>query len=136
MAIQAARHCTHPTRAPRCQFRRSGVAQLPLALGLLSVLAISQLFGRVIIMWLYNNTKHSVLMVGLFHSSFNTTTGAFGRAFIPGWSDGSVLLMAGGGVAVAAVLMVVLTRGRLSYKPTTKFPTSRDTAPMTRESLA
>jgi len=95
----------------------SGLAQLPLALGLLGVLAISQLFGRVVIMWLYNNTKHSVLLVGLFHASFNTTTGAFGRTFIPGWSDGSVLLIASGVVAVAAVLMVVLTRGRLSYKP-------------------
>jgi membrane protease YdiL (CAAX protease family) len=66
----------------------SGLAQLPLALALLGVLAISQLFGRLVIMWVYNNTRYSVLLVGLFHSSFNTTTGAFGRAFIPGWSDG------------------------------------------------
>ena len=114
----------------------SGLAQLPLALGWLGVLAISQLFGRLVIMWLYNNTNRSVLLVGLFHSSFNTTTGAFGRAFIPGWSDGSVLLIASGVVAVAAVLMVVLTRGRLCYKPTTKFPTERDSAPTTRENLA
>jgi len=94
-----------------------GLTQLPLALGLLGVLAIGQLFARVVMMWLYNNTHHSVLLVGLFHSSFNVTTGALGREFIPGWSDGSVLLIASGVVAVTAVLIVVFTRGRLSYKP-------------------
>jgi len=94
-----------------------GLAQLPLALGLLGILAIFQLFGRVVIMWLYNNTHRSVLMVVLFHSSHNITTGELGREFIPGWSEGSVLLIASGVVAVAAVLIVVFTRGRLSYKP-------------------
>jgi membrane protease YdiL (CAAX protease family) len=93
-----------------------GLAQLPLALGLLGILAISQLFGRVVIMWLYNNTSRSVLLVGLFHSSFNVTTAAFGRAFIP-VPAGSTFLIAAPVVAVAAVLIVIFTRGRLSYVP-------------------
>jgi membrane protease YdiL (CAAX protease family) len=93
-----------------------GLAQLPLALGLLGILAIFQLFARVVIMWLYNNTNRSVLLVGLFHSSFNVTTQTFGSAFIPG-PVGSGFLPASGVVAVAAVLIVVFTRGRLSYKP-------------------
>jgi len=94
----------------------SGLAQLPLALGLLGVLAISQLFGRVVIMWLYNNTNRSVLLVGLFHSTYNTTVNRFAGAFIPGPAEFGFLI-ASGVVAVAAVLMVVFTRGRLSYKP-------------------
>src|SRR5207244_4490543 len=44
------------------------LAQLPLVLLLLGVLALSQLFGRVVIMWLYNNTHRSVLLVVLFHA--------------------------------------------------------------------
>ncbi|HLF74202.1 MAG TPA: type II CAAX endopeptidase family protein [Anaerolineales bacterium] len=92
-----------------------GIAQLPLALGLLGILAIFQLFGRVVIMWLYNNTHRSVLLVVLFHSSHNITTGELGREFIPGWSEGSALLITSGVVALAAMLIIVFTRGRLSY---------------------
>jgi membrane protease YdiL (CAAX protease family) len=90
-----------------------GLAQLHIALLLTGVLGISQLFGRVIIMWLYNNTKCSVLLVGIFHSSFNVTTSTFGP-FIPREMS---FLIAAGVVAVGAVLIGVFTRGRLSYKP-------------------
>jgi uncharacterized protein len=90
-----------------------GLAQLHLALALTGVLGISQLFGRIIITWLYNNTGYSVLLVGMFHSSFNVTTSTF-DSFIP--RDTSFLIAAGV-VAVAAVLLVVFTRGRLSYRP-------------------
>jgi uncharacterized protein len=90
-----------------------GLAQLHIALLLTGVLGISQLFGRVIIMWLYNNTKCSVLLVGILHSSFNVTTSTFGP-FIPREIS---FLIAAGVVVVAAVLIVIFTRGRLSYKP-------------------
>jgi membrane protease YdiL (CAAX protease family) len=92
-----------------------GLTQLYLALLLTGIFGISQLFGRVIIMWLYNNTHYSVLLVGMFHSSFNVTTSAFGP-FIP-LPPRSTFLIAAPVVAVAAMLLVVFTRGRLSYKP-------------------
>jgi uncharacterized protein len=92
-----------------------GLSQLHLALALTGVFGISQLFGRVIIMWLYNNTNYSVLLVGIFHSSFNVTTSALGP-FIP-VPAGSTFLIAAPVVAVAAVLLVVFTRGNLSYEP-------------------
>ena len=91
------------------------LAQLPLVLGLLGILAILQLFGRIVIMWLYNNTGRSVLLVGLFHSSYNVTTQSF-SAFIPGGTS-SGFVPATIVVTVAAVLIVIFTRGRLSYKP-------------------
>jgi CAAX protease family protein len=93
-----------------------GLTQLHLALALTGVFGISQLFGRVIIMWLYNNTNYSVLLVGIFHSSFNVTTSTFGNAFIP-VPAGSTFLIAAPVIAVAALLIVVFTRGRLSYEP-------------------
>jgi hypothetical protein len=92
-----------------------GLAQFHIALALTGVLGISQLFGRAIIMWLYNNTNYSVLLVGLFHSSFNVTTSALGP-FIP-VPAGSTFLIAAPVVAVAAVLLIVFTRGNLSYEP-------------------
>jgi uncharacterized protein len=92
-----------------------GLAQLHIALLVTGIFGISQLFGRVIIMWLYNNTNCSVLLVGIFHSSFNVTTSAFGP-FIP-VPQGSTFLIAAPVVAVAAVLIAAFTRGRLSYKP-------------------
>jgi hypothetical protein len=59
-----------------------------------------------------------VLLVGLFHSSFNATTAQNGFAgeFIPE-SASTGLLIPSAVVAVAAVLIVVLTKGRLSYTP-------------------
>jgi uncharacterized protein len=90
-----------------------GLSQLHLALAVTALFGVSQMFGRVIIMWLYNNTNYSVLLVGMFHSSFNVTTSAFGP-FIPREMS---FLIAIGVVAVAAVLIAVFTRGRLSYRP-------------------
>jgi uncharacterized protein len=89
------------------------LAQLHLALAVTAAFGISQLFGRVVVMWLYNNTGYSVLLVGMFHSSFNVTTSTF-ASFIPREMG---FLLAVGVVTVAAVLIVVFTRGRLSYVP-------------------
>jgi membrane protease YdiL (CAAX protease family) len=91
-------------------------AQLHLALAVTVLFGVSHLFARVFMMWLYNNTRRSVLLVTLFHSTFNTTVApnGFGGEFIPG---GSALWIATGVIAVAAVLIVIFTRGRLSYEP-------------------
>ena len=67
-------------------------------------------------MWLYNNTNRSVLLVGLFHATYNTTINTYAGEFIPvpavPW-----FFIVSSVVAVAAVIVVVFTRGRLSYKP-------------------
>ena len=91
------------------------LAQLHLALAVTVLFGITHLFARVFLIWLYNSTGRSVLLVGLFHSTFNTTVSprGFGGEFIP---MASALWIATGLVAMAAVLVVVVTRGRLSYK--------------------
>ena len=83
---------------------------------LLGILAIAQLFGRVIIMWLYNNTYRSVLLVGLFHAVHNTTINHITAEFIPG-SIETKFLITEGVVVLAALLLLIFTKGRLSYKP-------------------
>jgi uncharacterized protein len=94
-------------------FTQFGLAS---ALVFLPILAVTHLFARVVIMWLYNTTGRSVLLVGLFHASFNATL-VGGEEFISG-PAGTTLVIATGIIVVAAVGLVMATRGRLSYQPT------------------
>jgi uncharacterized protein len=93
------------------------------ALVFLPILAVMHLFARVVIMWLYNTTGRSVLLVGLFHATFNATL-VGGEEFIPG-PAGTTLVIATGVIVLAAVALVVATRGRLAYE---KSPAVRPTA--------
>lgn len=86
------------------------------ALQVLGIFAIPQLCSRVLVAWLYNNTNRSVFLVGLFHAAFNTTTGPVTREFIPATAEDQFLVQIGG-LIIAAILVAVITRGRLSYRP-------------------
>jgi membrane protease YdiL (CAAX protease family) len=90
--------------------------QLSLALLLGSVFAVFQLCGRFVNMWLYNNTKHSVLLAGMFHATYNTTINTYAGEFIPVPTEPWFFIVSGV-VAGAAVLIIILTGGRLSYMP-------------------
>ena len=90
--------------------------QLASLLILFGLFTIGQLFGRVVILWLYNNTHRSLLLVGLFHAAHNTTISRFVDHYIPG-TPLTWFLMTEGVVILAAVLLIIFTKGRLSYKP-------------------
>jgi membrane protease YdiL (CAAX protease family) len=92
-----------------------------LALQLLGILFIPHLASRVVVAWLYNNTNRSVLLVGLFHCAFNVTIARFAREFIPASGEVQFLIL-NCIVIIAAVLIVVLTKGRLSYTQDEKLP--------------
>jgi membrane protease YdiL (CAAX protease family) len=98
---------------------RITLAVVQLALVQLAVQAIVVVFFRVGIMWLYNVTGRSVLIVALFHSSFNSagTGSEYARRFIEELIAGPAVLLIPMVVAVLAVLVAVLTRGRLGYEP-------------------
>jgi membrane protease YdiL (CAAX protease family) len=93
-------------------FVDSGMAE---ALVMLPVLMVLHLFARVLIMWLYNTTGRSLLLVGLFHASFNATV-ATARDLLPG-PVMTAFWIATGVTVVTAVVIVVATKGRLSYQP-------------------
>jgi membrane protease YdiL (CAAX protease family) len=96
------------------------LAVVQLAVVQLAVQAIVVIFFRVVIMWLYNSTGRSVLIVALFHSAFNSAgTGSeyatrFIKELIP---RPAALLIPLVVVAVVAVLVFLFTRGRLAYEP-------------------
>lgn len=71
---------------------------------------------RVLAAWLYNNARGSLLIIGLFHSSLDAVTGAVILPYLlPKSVDPGVVVY--GSFALVALLLVLLTRGRLAYKP-------------------
>jgi membrane protease YdiL (CAAX protease family) len=94
----------------------TSLSEFPSALFQIGITAVFAMFIRVLIMWLYNGSGRSVLIVALFHSAFNATSGSenITPILIPG-SAASLIPIAA--VAVIAVVLVVFTRGRLAYEP-------------------
>jgi uncharacterized protein len=64
--------------------------------------------------WVYNNAGGSILLAVLLHSSFNASGSLIGQ-LIPNYPDAAVYL-ANGAFVLLPLLLVVLTRGRLSYR--------------------
>jgi CAAX protease family protein len=93
--------------------------QIIMVLVQVAIQAIVSIFFRVVIMWLYNGTGRSVLVVALFHSSFNSVSGSeFTMSFIRELIAAPVsIAISLAIVAVVAVLIAVSTRGRLAYEP-------------------
>lgn len=85
------------------------------ALELAGLLALPQLCSRFVAAWLYNNTHRSVFMVGVFHSAFNATTGPFSRTFLRAPIEDQFLAL-NGVVILAGLVILLVTRGRLSYR--------------------
>jgi len=93
----------------------ASLAQLPEVFLMIIVLAGFAVFFRVVLLWLYNATGRSVLLVGLFHSVFNVVSGQELTPRLIGDPSTSNLL-AIGAIAALAVIITIVTRGRLGYK--------------------
>ena len=91
-----------------------GLASL-IVVGALVIVAV---FFRVVVMWLYNGSGRSVLVVAVFHSAYNSAWGTGDHRFtgelIPG---PAATLIPIGVVAVVALVVAVLSRGCLAYEP-------------------
>jgi hypothetical protein len=81
---------------------------------------IVAILTSILMTWIFNNTKGSILIAILLHAALDASNS--GSAFIKqlltisqlgGYSLASALVFP----LVAAVLLLVFTRGRLSYKP-------------------
>jgi membrane protease YdiL (CAAX protease family) len=92
-------------------------SEFPAVLLQVGILAVAAIFFRVLIMWLYNGSGGSVLIVALFHSAFNMTNGQKITPQLLLLPEGLASLIPWAAVMVVAVLLVIFTRGRLAYKP-------------------
>jgi membrane protease YdiL (CAAX protease family) len=82
-----------------------------------AALVIVAVFFRILIMWLYNSSGRSVLVVALFHSAYNSATSLGEQKFTGEIISGSALLYAVGTLVVLAAVVTAFTRGRLGYEP-------------------
>jgi membrane protease YdiL (CAAX protease family) len=93
------------------------LAELP---GVMLIVGISALFSislRLLLVWMYNGTRRSILIVALFHSAFNMSTGqAITPVFVPGASATVQNLVPWAVAAVIALVVIALTRGGLAYR--------------------
>ena len=95
------------------------------ALVIVELLVLFSIPVRVLGAWLYNNARGSVLIVGLYHAAYGAATGS---VLLHALNDAQFY----GAMAVVAVLLVLLTRGRLGYKPSPDLaPTPSVNAPST-----
>ena len=82
---------------------------------LTGVLFVPQLASRVIVAWFYNNTGRSVLIVGLFHCSFNVTSGSFAKKFIT--TSGEEIFVLTSGIVILAAMALIVLRKRAFGRP-------------------
>jgi membrane protease YdiL (CAAX protease family) len=77
----------------------------------------SVIFMTIVYTWVFNNTKGSLLIIILLHTSFDVLVGPVGQLFpapvVTGYGGALPLLI---GLGVTAMLLVALTRGRLGYR--------------------
>ncbi len=83
---------------------------------ILLLLAVFSIPVRVIAAWVYDNARGSLLIMGLFHAALGATTGGVLLPYlVPQGANLTVAVY--GSFAGLAVLLIVLTRGKLGYKP-------------------
>ena len=76
------------------------------------MLSVGILPIRLLMTWLWNSTRGSVILVALLHGAFNTTTG---QEFLPEFVPGDTLWVYGV-YTVLALIIIALTKGRLAYR--------------------
>ncbi len=95
-----------------------GLGDLDRLLYLLPLLILLAIFTRIVMTWLFNVAMGSVVVVTLFHAAYNISNNELIRSFVPEMTrmfpnNGWLYAVLG----ALALLLVVLTRGRLWYEP-------------------
>jgi membrane protease YdiL (CAAX protease family) len=80
----------------------------------ITLFTLTALTFTIVITWVFNNTRASLLLAVLFHTSIDAFTIPLGAIFPAKALASAFPLMIGFGVV--AVVLIVLTRGRLSYE--------------------
>jgi membrane protease YdiL (CAAX protease family) len=83
-----------------------------LSLASFSMLALGAIAISIIMTWVFNNTRGSLLIIMLIHNSVNVSQGVVSGLF-PGVNSNLNILI---GFGVTALVIVLVTRGRLGYQ--------------------
>jgi uncharacterized protein len=92
-----------------------GVEQLIAAPVVFAIEFVSLFFARALFVWFYNRTGYSVLLVAIFHASFDAAINQLSDDVIPG-SNTARFLIFSGVIIAAAVAVILATRGQLGRR--------------------
>ncbi len=73
---------------------------------------VSLFFARALFVWFYNVTAFSVLLVAIFHASFDASINQLSRDIVPA-SNTARFLIFSAVIVVAATTVIIATKGRL-----------------------
>jgi hypothetical protein len=73
---------------------------------------VSLFFARALFVWFYNRTGFSVLLVAIFHASFDAAISQLSYDVVPG-SNTARFLIFSGVIVVFAATVIIATKGRL-----------------------
>ena len=89
-----------------------GVEALISAPILFAVELVSLFFARALFVWFYNVTAFSVLLVAIFHASFDASISQLSRDVVPA-SNTARFLIFSAVIMLAATIVIIATRGQL-----------------------
>jgi membrane protease YdiL (CAAX protease family) len=85
------------------------------SLVVVGALVVVAMFFRAVVAWFYNGSGRSVLVAALFHSAYNSAWGTGDQTFTGELISGPAATLIP--IGVVAVVVAVLSRGRLAYEP-------------------
>ena len=92
-----------------------GVEQLIAVPVVFAIGFVSLFFARTVLVWLYNRTGSSVLLVAIFHASFDASISQLSYDVVPGSNTARFLIFTGVVVAPATAA-IIATKGQLGRR--------------------
>jgi CAAX protease family protein len=89
-----------------------GVEALISAPVIFAIEVVSLFFARALFVWFYNRTGSSVLLVAVFHASFDAAISQLSRDVVPGSNTAGFLIFTGV-IVVFATAVIIATKGQL-----------------------
>jgi membrane protease YdiL (CAAX protease family) len=89
-----------------------GVEALLSAPIIFAIEVVSLFFARALFVWFYNRTGSSVLLVAIFHASFDAAISQLSRDVVPGSNTAGFLIFTGV-IVVFATAVIIATKGQL-----------------------
>jgi hypothetical protein len=93
-----------------------GVQALISAPVIFAIEVVSLFFARAIFVWFYNRTGSSVLLVAIFHASFDAAISKLSSDVVPA-SNTARFLIFSGVIILFATAVIIATKGRLGRPP-------------------
>jgi len=93
-----------------------GAEQLISAPVVFAIEVVSLFFARALFVWLYNRTGSSVLLVAIFHASFDAAINKLSDDVVPG-SNTARFLIFSAVIILFATTVIIATKGQLGLRP-------------------